>query len=74
MKRQHFDEEIEHGSLYIGSPETVAKKMAKTIKTLGVNRFDLVYGGGPMPASARLHMINLYGEKVIPRIRELLNE
>jgi probable LLM family oxidoreductase len=74
MKRQHFDEEIESGSLYIGSPETVSQKMAKTIKTLGVNRFDLVYGGGPMPASARLHMIELYGKKVIPRIRELLNE
>jgi probable LLM family oxidoreductase len=74
MKREHFDQEIDNGSLYVGSPETVAQKMAKTIKTLGVNRFDLVYGGGPMPASARLHMIELYGKKVIPRVRELLNE
>lgn len=74
LQRQHFDEEVDFGSLYVGSPETVAQKMAKTIKTLGVNRFDLVYGGGPMPASARLHMIELYGTKVIPRIRELLSE
>ncbi|MEO5950620.1 MAG: LLM class flavin-dependent oxidoreductase [Candidatus Saccharimonadales bacterium] len=74
VERKHFDDEIEHGSLYIGSPETVAKKIAKTIKTLGVTRFDLVYGGGPMPASARLHMIELYGTKVIPRVRELLSE
>jgi probable LLM family oxidoreductase len=74
LQRKHFDEEVNFGSLYVGSPETVAQKMAKTIKTLGVNRFDLVYGGGPMPASARLHMIELYGTKVIPRIREILSE
>lgn len=74
LQRQHFDEEVDFGSLYVGSPETVAQKMAKTIKTLGVSRFDLVYGGGPMPASARLHMIELYGTKVIPRIRELLDD
>lgn len=74
MQKEHFDQEVENGSLYIGSPETVAQKMANTIRMLGVNRFDLVYGGGPMPASARLHMIELYGKKVIPRIKELLNE
>jgi probable LLM family oxidoreductase len=74
MKREQFDQEVQHGSLYIGSPETVAKKMAATIRLLGVNRFDLVYGGGPMPVSARLRMIELYGTKVIPRIRELLSE
>ncbi len=74
ITREHFDYEIDHGSLYIGSPETVAKKMAKTIKTLGVMRFDLVYGGGPMPAAAREHMIELYATKVIPRISELLAE
>lgn len=73
ITREHFDYEVAHGSLYIGSPETVAKKIAKSIKTLGVNRFDLVYGGGPMPASARLHMVELYGKKVIPHVRELLH-
>lgn len=74
MQREHFDHEVANGSLYIGSPETVAQKIAKAIKTLGVNRFDLVYGGGPMPASARMHMVELYGTKVIPRVREILAE
>ena len=74
MQKEQFDQEVERGSLYIGSPETVARKMAETIKALHVNRFDLVYGGGPMPASARLHMIELYGKKVIPRVKELLSE
>jgi len=74
MTKEHFDQEVKHGSLYIGSPETVAQKMANTINALGVNRFDLVYGGGPMPASARLKMIELYATKVIPRVRELISE
>lgn len=74
VKREHFDQEVAHGSLYIGSPETVAQKIAKSIKTLGVNRFDLVYGGGPMPARARMRMVELYGKKVIPRVREIVNE
>ena len=74
MKREHFIQEVEHGSLYIGSVETVAQKIARAIQTLGVKRFDLVYGGGPMPATARLKMIELYGSKVIPRVRELLVE
>jgi probable LLM family oxidoreductase len=74
MQRAHFDEEVAEYSLYIGSPETVAQKIAKTIKTLGLTRFDLVYGGGPMLARARLRMIELYATKVIPRVRELLDE
>jgi probable LLM family oxidoreductase len=74
MKKEQFDQEVKNGSLYIGSPETVAQKIAKTIKTLGVNRFDLVYGSGPVPAADRLHMIELYGSKVIPRVKEILNE
>lgn len=74
VTRAQFMQEVEHGSLYIGSPETVAQKMARTIQKLGVNRFDLVYGGGPMPAKARLRMIELYATKVIPRIYEILRE
>ncbi len=29
MQRREFDQEAEHGSLYVGSPETVAKKIAE---------------------------------------------
>lgn len=72
--KEHFLHEIEDGALYIGSPETVARKIAKVIETLSVERFDLVYGAGPMPAPARYKMIKLFGEKVIPRVREILAE
>ncbi|WP_062464712.1 LLM class flavin-dependent oxidoreductase [Demequina soli] len=73
MTRAQFDAEVVHGSLYVGSPETVAAKMAAAIGALGVGRFDFVYtGGGAMPASSRLRAVELFGTAVIPRVRELL--
>ncbi|MGX7043007.1 LLM class flavin-dependent oxidoreductase [Leuconostoc holzapfelii] len=74
MSREHFEHEITSGSMYVGTPEVVAQRMAKAIKTLGVGRFDLVYGAGEQPASARERMITLYATEVIPRVRELLAE
>ncbi|OJU87781.1 luciferase [Candidatus Saccharibacteria bacterium 49-20] len=70
--KEQFDYEIENGSLYIGSPETVAKKIARAMKVLDVTRFDMVYGQGPQKASVRLKSIELYGKEVIPRVKELL--
>jgi probable LLM family oxidoreductase len=72
MGRGEFDQEIATGSLYVGSPETVAQKIAKTASTLGIARFDLKYSAGPLPHEALMRSIELYGTKVIPRVRELL--
>ncbi|MDN4473027.1 LLM class flavin-dependent oxidoreductase [Demequina zhanjiangensis] len=73
LQRAQFDAEVEYGSLYVGSPETVAKKMAAAIGGLGVGRFDLVYtGGGAVPASTRMRAVELLGTEVFPRVRELL--
>src|SRR3954454_21547122 len=38
MTREHFDAEIAHGSLYVGSPETVARKIAAAVRALDVRR------------------------------------
>jgi probable LLM family oxidoreductase len=67
-----FRAEVNRGSLYVGSPETVATKMAATIRALGLSRFDLVYGTGAVPHTQKLATIELYGREVIPRVRELL--
>lgn len=67
-----YEAEVEHGSMYVGSPRTVARKMAATIKQLGVGRFDLVYTSGAQQVSARLRAVELYGTEVIPMVRELL--
>jgi len=66
--------EIEYGSLYVGSPETVAVRIAATARTLGLDRFDLKYANGPMPHQQLMASIRLYGTRVIPRVRELLAE
>jgi probable LLM family oxidoreductase len=71
MTRQAFEQEIEHGSLYVGSPETVARKIAGTAKALGVDRFDLKYSAGPLSHDKMMRSIELYGRKVIPLVREL---
>jgi probable LLM family oxidoreductase len=60
------------GALYVGSPETVAHKIAANLTTLGANRFDLKYGMGGLSHQALMTNIELYGTQVIPRVRELL--
>src|SRR5580693_7619116 len=74
MGRNEFDQEIEHGSLYVGSPETVARKIAATAKTLGISRFDLKYSAGALSHEKIMHCIELYGRKVIPMVREMMAE
>jgi probable LLM family oxidoreductase len=72
MTRAEFESEIEHGSLYVGSPETVAKKIAATASALKIDRFDLKYSAGPLAHSLMMKSIELYGSEVIPRVREML--
>lgn len=74
MSREHFLQEVKQGSMYVGSPETVAQKIAATMRTLDANRFDLVYGFGPVPASERLRTVELYAKEVIPRVKQLLSK
>lgn len=70
--RAQFEGEIAHGSLYVGSPETVAKKIAATVKALGIARFTLKYSAGRLAHERLMRGIELYGTDVIPRVRALL--
>jgi len=74
MTRDHFEQEIAAGAQHTGSPETVARKIADTVRTLGIQRFDLKYSAGTIPHEHLMHAIELYGTVVIPRVRELLAE
>ena len=65
--------EIDDGSLYVGSVETVARKIAATVRDLGLQRFDMKYSTGPMPHEILVQGIELYGEKVMPMVRDLLS-
>ncbi|WP_073011049.1 LLM class flavin-dependent oxidoreductase [Roseibium suaedae] len=72
MGKETFIQEARSGSLYAGSPETVARRIAKTIETLGLSRFDLKYATGTMPHSQLMKSIELYGTKVMPLVREMV--
>lgn len=72
LSRSAYEAEIEHGSLYVGSPETVARKIARTIKILGLSRFTLKYSSGPQDYRTNLNNIDLYGRRVIPLVRDML--
>jgi len=72
MTRERFENEVKYGAYYVGSPETVAQKIARMIPAVGVQRFNLVYSVGGQLQKHRFQTIRLYGEKVIPRVRELL--
>jgi probable LLM family oxidoreductase len=69
---EQFLAEVDHGSMYVGSPETVANRIADAVRTLGLSRFDLAYAVGRVPHEQRMATIALYGREVIPRVRELL--
>jgi len=70
--KEHFLAEVNHGSMYVGSPETVAQKIAYALSSVGANRFDLKYDMGPLPHSKLVKSIELYATEVVPRVRKLL--
>ena len=73
MDRAQFDDAAgPEGALFVGSPETVATKIAFAAKGLGLSRFDLKYGNGGLSHDKLMKSIELYGTRVIPRVRELL--
>lgn len=72
--RDEFVAEVEHGAMHVGSPETVARKIASTVEALGAARFEMKYSQGTMPHAAMMRSIELYGTRVIPMVRELLGE
>ena len=74
ITKQNYLSEVHHGSLYVGSPETVAKKIAYALKSLGADRFDFKYANGPMSQSKLLRSIELYATKTVPMVKELLSE
>jgi len=73
MDLAHFRDELEHGALLVGSPETVARKMAAGIKALGASRVHLKQSVGLLSHEAMMSSLELYGTEVIPRVRDILS-
>ncbi|WP_433683748.1 LLM class flavin-dependent oxidoreductase [Nocardia sp. CA-119907] len=56
------------GSLFVGTPDYVAEKIADIRDTLGLDRFMLHTSVGTLPHEKVLHNIDLLGTKVAPQI------
>ena len=74
LTRAAFEQEVRHGSMYLGGPETVARKIAATVRALGVQRFDLKYSAGPLAHGHLVRCVELYGTRVVPMVRELVGD
>ncbi|HEY0120114.1 MAG TPA: LLM class flavin-dependent oxidoreductase [Cellulomonas sp.] len=71
--RESFDEAAgPDGALFVGSPETVAAKIVRSARALGLDRFDLKISNGTLPAHLTTTAIELYGTEVAPAVREAL--
>jgi probable LLM family oxidoreductase len=71
---EEFEREVRSGSMYVGSPDTVAARIARAIDAMGVGRFDMIYTSGAQSIRSRARAVELYGGVVVPRVRELLAE
>jgi probable LLM family oxidoreductase len=73
MTEDQYRHEITDGALYVGSPDTVAAKITATFRALDNDRFDLKYSNGTMEHAKLLSSIRLYGEKVVPAVKDALS-
>jgi probable LLM family oxidoreductase len=73
MSRQQFEAAAgPDGFLFVGSPGTVATKIVKLARGLGLARFDMKYSAGTLPHPLMLKSIELYGTAVAPVVRAQL--
>ncbi len=72
--RARFEHEAaEDGALVVGSPETVAQKIAYAARGLGLSRFDVKLSNGTLGHDHIMRAIDLLGREVAPRVDELLS-
>jgi alkanesulfonate monooxygenase SsuD/methylene tetrahydromethanopterin reductase-like flavin-dependent oxidoreductase (luciferase family) len=68
-----FRQEITHGALHLGSPQTVARKIAHSVQALDAGRFGMKYGNGSLPHEYMMDSIELYGSQVKPLVLDMLS-
>lgn len=69
-----FEQEVSSGALHLGAPDTVARRIATTMKDLGAVRFDMKYSAGTLPHDKIMRCIELYGTKVMPMVKEIVTQ
>jgi probable LLM family oxidoreductase len=73
MSREQFEAGAgPDGALFIGSPGSVAAKIVKVARGLGLSRFDMKYSVGSLSHELLMSSIELYGTEVAPLVRKQL--
>jgi probable LLM family oxidoreductase len=71
--RQEFEDAAgPEGAVYVGSPQTVADKIVRNTRILGIDRFDLKFSNGTLAHEKLMRSIELYGTQVAPLVHEAL--
>jgi probable LLM family oxidoreductase len=60
------------GALCVGSVDSVAAKIVRTVKVLELSRFNIKYSAGTLAHDALMRSIELIGTQLVPRVRERL--
>jgi alkanesulfonate monooxygenase SsuD/methylene tetrahydromethanopterin reductase-like flavin-dependent oxidoreductase (luciferase family) len=68
--RGEIHERIEKGQLLAGSPETVLKQVIRIRDEIGAGMLDLTLGA-PHLVEKTARSIEMFGTRVLPRMREL---
>jgi probable LLM family oxidoreductase len=71
-RREFEDAAGPEGAVYVGSPQTVADKIVRNARILGLDRFDLKFSNGTLPHDKLMHSIELYGTQVAPLVHAAL--
>jgi alkanesulfonate monooxygenase SsuD/methylene tetrahydromethanopterin reductase-like flavin-dependent oxidoreductase (luciferase family) len=75
VTREHFEREAgPAGALCVGSPETVAAKIARTAAGLGLSRFNMKDSAGTLSHLTLMRSIELFGGEVMPKVRARLTQ
>ena len=67
--RTGIDFWLNHNLAYIGSPDTVIRKIEETQKSMGYDVFGGRFKFGPIPSSLVEKSLRLFGKHVIPHFR-----
>ena len=59
-----------HTKMVVATTPQVCR--SRTVKALGVVRFQLKYSAGPLPHDKLMRSIELYGRTVVARARDML--
>lgn len=68
-KQQYINSVGEHGAMFVGDPDTVAKKIISMVEALEIDRFMMHIPVGSLPHESVLKSIELFGKEVAPKVR-----